>query len=111
MEVERAWYVLGLTFEKNAPFKKLRVQIVSEDLLLKFASAETSLDIDLENPSHHERKETLELMSSIYTNFGSNNPNSCLWKVELAIPKIPKSYPYPFPLTSPASAQDIKQNI
>ena len=89
MAVERVKYVLGLTFEKNAPFKKLRVQIVSEDTLKQIAEGSDETLLHFEEPSHDDRWLTLKLMASIYAKEGTNNPNSCLWRMEMAIPRIP----------------------
>jgi len=89
MSVERVKYVLGLTFEKNAPFKKLRVQIVSEDTLRRIAEEPRDHLLHFEEPLHNDRWLTLKLMASIYAKEGTNNPNSCLWRMEMAIPRIP----------------------
>ena len=123
--VEQVKYILGLTFEKNAPFKKLRVQIASEDLLKKIAGDEEELtqqglpgggegtlngagsqvqvpgyqgqplqdghpgDLVFEEPLHHDRWVTLKQMAAIYAAHGTNNPASCLWRIEMAVP-MPK---------------------
>lgn len=86
MAVERVKYVLGLTFEKNAPFKKLRVQIASEELLVKIGQ-DLEQTLDFEDPLHGERWQTLRQMASIHAKQGTNNPHSCLWRMEMAIPK------------------------
>ena len=85
MKVKRTWYVLGLTFEKNAPFKKLRVQIASEDLLRKVSGIQG--DLVYEQATHSERWQTIKKMAEIYHKNGCNNPSSCLWKVEMAMPE------------------------
>ena len=88
MRVKRAWYVLGLTFEKNAPFKKLRVQIASEDLLKKVCDEFKDVtQVTFERETHNERWSTIKKMAEIYQTKGTNNPSSCLWKVEMAIPE------------------------
>lgn len=110
MPVEQVKYILGLTFEKHAPFKKLRVQIASADLLRKIAKEEGEKlaqqevvlsqkmsdhppegpKMEFEEPLHEDRWGTLKQMAQIYARHGSNNPASCLWRVEMAIPKIAK---------------------
>lgn len=134
MQVERVWYILGMTFEKNAPFKKIRVQIASEDLIQQiltdaeeaklhsqqntsqnlnevFKSDEDhsggvaiktwsekeiphsskkhtylGRELQFEEWTHRERWDCLRRMAHLYKEHGANNPNSCLWKVEIAVP-------------------------
>ena len=87
MAVDRAGYILGLTFEKNAPFKKLRVMLISEELLKRIVEGDFTVSFDEAN--HVDRWDAMKLMASIYTKEGTNNPTSCLWRVEIAVPKIP----------------------
>lgn len=97
MPVDRAKYVLGLTFEKNAPFKKLRVMLASEEMLQKILT-DPAVEVSYEEDLHVERWEAMRLMAQIYGRDGTNNPGSCLWKVEIALPRIPaQTFPGAFP--------------
>jgi len=84
--VNKTWYVVGLTFEKSAIFKKLRVIISSEDLLTKISKVDDSFIPELEDVAHLKRWKTLKVMSKIYLTDGVNSPTSCLWRIQLAFP-------------------------
>ena len=103
MPVDKAMYVLGLTFEKHAPFKKLRVMLASEEMLQGILAQELSV-VTFEESLHTERWDAMKLMAQMYSTSGTNNPNSCLWKVQIAIPRIPVqgvAIPGDFPTATP----------
>lgn len=91
LPVEREWYIIALTYEPNAVFKKLRVVIASESLLCQVARLDPGFVPVLEDQVHIRRWETIKKMSKMYDIAGCNNPESVLWKIELMFPKYPQA--------------------
>ena len=85
--MDKAWYVIATTYESNAVFKKLRVVIASESLLKEISEMPPSWVPELEDEVHSRRWQTLQKMSKRFTTVGCNNPESGLWRIEMAFPK------------------------
>eukprot|EP00051_Salpingoeca_urceolata_P017003 m.229248 g.229248 ORF g.229248 m.229248 type:complete len:401 (+) comp18837_c0_seq6:44-1246(+) len=86
LPVHRAWYRLGITYRKDVvKMRKLRVMIVSEDLLERIPSMTSPPEY--ENPSYSIRWHTLQEMARLY-HADKNKPeyDQLLSRFEIAMP-------------------------